>query len=473
VNVTTESAGPTEVTLSIAMEPEDEEPFITRSYRRVVKQVRIPGFRPGKAPRSVVESHVGRAALVQEALDFMVPETLDQVLKKENLEAFSEPELEILETEPVSFKAVVPLEPLVELGEYQAIRLERQPVEVTDSQVDEVIEQLRQEAAPWEPADRPVKFGDLVSLDIDGNIAGEQAIDDHGVDFIPQQDNPMPVPGFSIYLEGMSEGQEKEFTLTIAEDHHQPNYAGKECRLHVRVLSIKEKKLPELDDEFAKGVREGYESIEALTTFVRGQLTTNAEAASLRQLEQDSLEELLKIATIQASGLIYQRELDGMYEERERSMRNQRIDMDTYLSYIGKTEEQWREQLKPQAEQRLNTYLVLRKLAKEESIDVSSEEIQGEIESLLSETKGSEEATRQALSSDSAKTSIRSMVFNRKVMQRLVQIVEGQASEPAASDSSGEPEQGDDETAPQSEEPADARTEDPEGNEEGTKPDAD
>jgi len=462
VNVTTESVGPTEVTLSIAMEPEDEEPFISRSYRSVVNQVRIPGFRPGKAPRSIVERHVGRAVLVQEALDFMVPETLDQVLKEENFEAFSEPQLEILETEPVSFKAVVPLEPLVELGEYRALRLERQPAEVTDSQVDEVIEQLRQEAAPWEPAERPVEFGDLVSLDITGTIAGEQAINDQGVDFVPQLDNPVPVPGFSVYLEGMSEGQEKEFTLTIPEDHHQAEYAGKECHLQVRVLSVKVKNLPELDDEFAKGVRDGYESVEALTAFVRGQLTTTAEKASLRQLERDSLEELVKLATIQASALIYQRELDGMFEERERAMRNQRLDMDTYLSYIGKTEEEWREQLKPQADQRLNTYLVLRKLAREESIDVSSEEIQGEIESMMSESEGSEEATRQALSSDSAKDSIRSMIFNRKVLQRLVQIVEGQAAEPA-----------DGETTPPPEGPTDAKTEDPEGNEEGTNPDAD
>ncbi len=461
MNITTESVGPTEVTLSIAMEPEDEEPFISRTYRQVVKQVRIPGFRPGKAPRSIVESHVGRAVLIQEALDFMVPETLDQVLKNENLEAFSEPQLEILETEPVSFKAVVPLEPLVDLGEYLALRLERQAVEVTDGQVDEVIEQLRQEAAPWEPAGRAVKFGDLVSLDILGTIAGESVINDQGVDFIPQLENPLPMPGFSVYLEGMSEGQEKEFTLTIPEDHHQGDYAGKECHLQVRVLAVKVKTLPELDDEFAKGVRDGYESVEALTAFVRGQLTTTAEKTSLRQLEHDSLEELLKLAEIQASALIYERELNGMYEERERSMRNQRIDMDTYLSYIGKTEEEWREQLKPQAEQRLNSYLVLRKLAKEEGIEVSSEDIQAEIESMLTESAGSEEATRQALSSDSAKDSIRSMVFNRKVIQRLVQIVEGQGAEPVVG-----------ETTPEPEEPTNAKTEDPEEHEEGTNPDA-
>ena len=462
MNITRESASPAEITLNVEMDSGDEEPFMTRSYRRLVARVQIPGFRRGKAPRSIVERHLGRSALIHEALDFMVPETLEQILEQEDLKAFMEPDLEILTDEPVSFKAVVPLEPLVELGDLRSIQLERQPVEVTDEQVDEVIERLRHDAAPWEPASRPVQFGDLLTLDVDGTIGGEQTINSQSIDFVPQQDNPLPVPGFSAHLEGMSEGQEKEFTLNIPEDHHQANYAGKECRLHVRVLSIKEKKLPELDDEFAKGVREGYESVEALNTFVRGQLTTTAEGASLRQLERDSLEELLKIATIQASDLIYQRELDGMYEERERAMRDQRIDMDTYLSYIGKTEEEWREQLKPQAEQRLNTYLVLRKLAREEGIDVSSEEIQGEIESMLSQSDGSEEATRQALTSDRAKDSIRSMVFNRKVIHRLVEIVQGQGAEP-----------GDAETPQQSEEPTDARTEDPEGNEEGTNPDAD
>ena len=124
MNVTKDSTSPTEVVLSVEMAPEDEEPFISRSYRRLVSRIQIPGFRPGKAPRSIVESHVGRSALVQEAIEFMVPETLDQVLKQENLQAFMEPDLEILEVEPVSFKAVVPLEPIVQLGDLASIKLD-------------------------------------------------------------------------------------------------------------------------------------------------------------------------------------------------------------------------------------------------------------------------------------------------------------------------------------------------------------
>lgn len=431
--VTKESVSLTEVTLHISMASEDEEPFIGRSYRRLVNRIQIPGFRRGKAPRSIVESHLGRPALVQEALEFMIPETLDQVLKDEDLQAFVEPELELLEIEPVSFKAVVALEPLVDLGDFRVIRLEREPVEVTEDQVDEVIERRRYESGTWEPVDRPVQFGDLLSLNVSGTIQGEQAINDQGVDFIPQQDNDFPMPGFSIYLEGMTAGQQKEFSLDVPEEHHQPEYAGNECLFKVEVLSVKEKNLPDLDDEFAKGIGDGYETLEALRDFFRQSITEAAQAASDRQIQERSLEELMKMASIQASSLIHERELNSMREERERALRNQRMDMDTYLGYIGQTDEQWREQLRPRAEERLNTYLVLRKLAQEESIEISPEDIQAEIDSVLDNAGDSKESMERTLSTDNARESIRSSLVNRQVLRRLVEIVEGSSSETAGS----------------------------------------
>jgi len=416
------------------MDPNDEEPFLNRSFRRIANRVRIPGFRPGKAPRSVVESHLGREALVHEALEFMIPESLDQVLKDEDIQAFMEPQLEVLDMAPVSYKALVPLEPVVELGEFQSIRLEREPVEVTDEQVNKVLEDLRFEAAPWEPVERPLAFGDLVTMNVKGTIESEEVIDDNGIDFIPQLDNDLPFPGFSVYLEGMTEGQSKEFTLNVPDDYPQENYAGKECRFDVEVLALKEKNLADLDDEFAKGVREGFESMEALTDHVRQRLNDEGEAAETRRLEQSSLEELKKLAKIEASELVYQRELDMMYEERERSLRNQRMDMELYLSYVGQTEEELREQMKPQAEERLNTMLVLRKLANVENIEIEESDVETEIDNLISSTGGeSEAAMKQALNTENAKESIRSSLMNRKIMARLVELVQGQApADPAA-----------------------------------------
>jgi len=468
VNITKESESATEVTLNISLDTADEEPFIGRSYRRLVSRVQIPGFRPGKAPRSIVEQHVGRTVLVQEALEFMIPETLDQVLKDENLSAFAEPQLEILEVEPVSFKAVVPLEPVVDLGNFRETRLEKDSVEITGDQIGEVLEQLRIESAPWEPADRAAKFGDLLNLNVTGTIVGEQVINDQGIDFVPELENPLPIPGFSVYLEGMTEGQEKDFSLTIPEDSPQAEFAGKECRFSVEVLSIKEKNLPELDDEFAKGVRDGYESLDALREDVEKRLLTDGENAALRKVEQEGLQELLKTSSIQASDIVYQRELDMMREDRERAIRNQRLDMDTYLSYLGQTQDEWQEQLRPQAEERLKTYLVLRKLAEEETLEIDEKEIDEEIETMASSSAESEESIRRVFSTDSSRESLRSSLLNRKVMGRLVEILLGEEG-PCGAEASTEPvldaETGSEQDANEGSEPTD--TIEPDAEQEG------
>ena len=426
MEVTRESDSPTEVTLNIAMDTEDEEPFLNRSYRRLAGRVNIPGFRPGKAPRSVVENHLGRMTLVQEALEFMIPESLDQVLKDHEIRAFAEPELEVIDLEPVSFKAVVPLEPEVDLGDFQSIRVSPVPVEIGQEDVDRVLEGLQFESAPWEPVERPIAFGDLVALNVKGSIAGEDAIDDEGVDYIPQMDNNLPLPGFSVYLEGMTEGQEKEFTLAVPDDYPQESYAGKDCHFHVEVVSVKEKELPELDDEFAKGVREGFEDMEALTEHIRQRLTDEGEATAKRELERNVLEEIKQLANIQASELIYQREMDSIRQEHERTLRNQRLDMETYLRFTGQTEEDFQEQLRPQAEDRLTTVLVMRKLAEQEGMEVESGEIDAEIDRMMENSAEESAASlRRMLNSDDSRESIRSSLMNQKVLARLVEIASG------------------------------------------------
>ena len=428
MNVTRESENPTEVTLSILMDSEDEEPFLNRSYRRLAGRVRIPGFRPGKAPRSIVESHLGRDTLVQEALEFMIPESLDKVLREHEIRAFVEPQLEVLDLEPVSFKAVVALEPVVDLGNFRSIRLQLADVEIGDEDVKSVLESLQYESAPWEPADRPAAFGDLVTVNVRGSIAGEEVINDDGVDYIPQIDNNLPVPGFSVYIEGMTDGQEKEFTLPLPEESIPEGSAASECHFNVQVIAVKEKRLPELDDEFAKGVREGFESMDALSGHIRQRLTEDAEATALRELERNSLEEVKKIATIQASELIYQREMESIREDHQRTLRNQRLDMDTYLRFIGQTEDEWEEQLRPQAEDRLATLLVLRKLAEQEEVEVESPEVDEEIDRMMENAaEETAEGLRRMLNNEDSRESIRSSLLNRKVMARLVEIVRGDA----------------------------------------------
>ena len=426
VKVTKEASSTVEVILNVEMDAADEDPFIDRSYRRTVGRLNIPGFRKGKAPRSIVENYVGRIALLQEALDFMIPETLNQALQDEEIQAFVEPRVEVTELEPVSFKATVPLEPSVDLGSFYEVRLEKEPVEISDEEVDQVLERIRREMAPWEPVSRPVQFGDLLNLNVQGEMDGEQVVNDEAVDYIPETTNVLPFPGFAEHLENLEEGQETEFTVTIPEDYPRPEYAGKDVAFKVEVLSVKEKALADLDDEFAKGVGEGFDDMEALRAHILERVTSEAESQADYAFQEQSMNSLLESATITASDLLLEREIQNMQDERERMLRNQRLDLDTYLTYVGKTEEEFQDELRPVAEERLNRMLVVRKLAQEEGLEVEPEEIQEEIESMLATASDENvNAMRRAFNSEGTRDSIRASLLNQKVMARLVEIVQG------------------------------------------------
>ena len=454
MKVTKESANSIEITLSVEMTNEDEDPFIDRSYRRSVGRLNIPGFRKGKAPRTIVESYVGRTALLNEALDYLIPETLDTVLRDEDIQAFAEPQIEITEIEPVTFKAIVPLEPTVNLGEYTDIRIEKEAVEITDEQVDDVLQRLRQESAPWEPVDRPVQYGDLLNITVIGTIDGEEVVNDEGIDYIPQEDNVLPFPGFATNLEGMNDQENKAFTITIPEDYPREQFAGKECAFDLTVLSVKEKILPELDDEFSKGIGEGYDTLEELTSHVKDRLSDEAETESTRELESKAIEALVELAKIDASELLYEREVENMQQERERMLRNQSLDMDTYLSYIGKTSEEFQEELRPTARERLTRFLVLRKLAETEALEVTEEDIQNEVDSLIESAGENSEQMRRNLSSDAVRSNIGSSLLNQKIMGRIVDISQGitaEENDDSSNDNNSVKEPTEDDTEPNNE----------------------
>ena len=436
MKVTRDNTSPIEVTLSVELATEDENPFVERSYRRVVSRLNIPGFRRGRAPRHIVESMMGRTALLQEALEFMVPETLDQVLQDEEVSAFGEPSIEVTELEPVSFTATVPLEPTVDLGDYRAIRVEMDPVQVTDDEVQGLIDRVREEQAVWEPVERPAEFGDRLNLNVLGTLDDETVVEDEDVEYIPNEENVLPFPGFAPNVVGLSEEDESEFTVTVPEDYPREQYAGKDVQFKVSVLSVKEKSLPELDDEFAKSVGEGFDDVEALRESVRESLTNQAEIENRNQLEQKSLEALCEAAVVNASPLLYERELEGMQAERERMLRQQGLDLPTYLRFLGKSQDEFLDEMRPNAERRLVGALVMRKLAEAEEIEITEEDVQSETDRILGLSSGEEEqdeanldSLREFLGSESTRDNIRSTLHNRRVMERLTDITQGKLDE--------------------------------------------
>ncbi|MDE2788604.1 MAG: trigger factor [Chloroflexota bacterium] len=436
MKVTRDNSSPIEVTLTVELATEDENPFIDRSYRRVVSRLNIPGFRRGRAPRHIVESMMGRTALLQEALEFMVPETLDKVLQDEEVSAFGEPSIEVTELEPVSFTATVPLEPTVDLAGYRDIRVETEPVEVTDEEVDGVLDRVRDEQAVWEPVERAAEYGDRLNLNVLGTLDEETVVDDEDVEYIPNEENVLPFPGFAPNLVGLSEDDESEFTVTVPEDYPREQYAGKDIEFKVSVLSVKEKSVPDLDDEFAKSVGDGFDDLEALRTSIRESLTSQAENAARNDLEQKSLEALCDVAVVNASPLLYERELEAMQADRERMLRQQGLDLATYLRFMGKSADEFLDEMRPNAERRLVSALVMRKLAEVEEIEISDDDVQSETDRLLGLSSGDEEqdesnldSLREFLGSESTRDNIRSTLHSRRVMERLTDIAQGKLGE--------------------------------------------
>ena len=441
MEIQTESEQTAEIIVTVTLTEDDENPYLDRSYKRLVTRLKVPGFRPGKAPKSIVESMVGRIGLVNEAIEFMIPESLDQALRDNDISAFAEPHIELLGMEPTQYKATVPLEPIVVLGNTDEINIEREPVSITEQQVDEVLDRVRNEQASWEPVERPIEYSDLLNINVKGIIDDELVIDDSEIDFMPIEDSVLPFPGFAPNLIGHSETESLEFEITIPEDYARKEYAGKQCVFEVEILSVKEKNLPAIDDEFAKGIGEGFDTLEDFKSNVMEQLTTEADSQAALKLQEDSLNKLVEISDIQASNLLYEREADSLRREREQALSNQQVDIDTYLAYMGKSPEEFTEELEQSANERLNRFLVLKQFSSDEAIEVTEEDVQTEIDNMLKSYDESDE-TRERMESffntESTKDSIRSSMFNRKVLERLVELTEASSTDNSSAEKNTE-----------------------------------
>jgi len=428
LKVTREDLPQREVLLSIEVEAEDMDPYLDQAYRQLVQRRNIPGFRKGKAPRVVVERFVGQDALLDEAVDFLVSPVVEQAVEQEQLEQGGVPDVEVVQRDPVVLKATVPLVPSVVLDAYRDIRAQPETVEVTDEQVQDTLERLRWELAPWEPADRPVASGDLVTLDIRAEVEGREATNQKGVAYLAADDNLNPVPGFAQALVGAEPGQDKEFTITAPDDHQDRGLAGRECTFQVTVHQVREKDLSELNDEFAKGVGEGYDSLDALRDKIRDDIRGRGEQAARRRHEESVVEELLARTTVELSPLLVEREIDHLLADEQEALRRQQVGMEQYLQTVGKSAEEHREEARAVAVARLTRAHALRKVGELEGLTATPEEVEEEMKSLLEEAGPRARELRRNLDTPGGRDSLGQVILRRKVLSRLVEIANGEES---------------------------------------------
>jgi trigger factor len=425
VKVTREKTENSQAFLRIEMEPAEVEEAMEQSYQRLAKKANIPGFRKGKAPRAVLERYIGKGSLLEDALSNLLPQAYEKALKEQEIEAIANPSIEIAQTDPVVFKATVPLKPTIELGDYQQIRLTPEPVELTEDEVNTMIEQLRRQHSTWEPVERPADFDDLVALDIESHIDEKPFINQQGVQYQIRHDQSLPVPGFAEQLSGMKSGEEKEFKLQLPEDYSRAELAGKEARFKVKVSEIKQQRLPGLDDEFASLVNPDLKTLDSLRERISDNLRLMAEERAKREFEERVVEAAVESSQVEFPPVLVEMEIARLLDQQARQLQTSNMELEEYLKRVGKTEEELREELRPLATKRVTGSLVLGRIAEEEKIEVSDAEINAEMENMVQSVAGNKDEVRKKLDSPQVRDSIEQLLMTRKTIQKLVEIAGG------------------------------------------------
>ncbi|MDP6798508.1 MAG: trigger factor [SAR202 cluster bacterium] len=427
MKITQEEIVDSQTVIHIELEDPDLSPYLDQGYRKVVQQVAIPGFRKGKAPRRIVETFVGRESLLREVLDTMVSEVTDLAIKEQELEAAGLPSVEMLELDPFTLKATVPIKPEVDLGDYRDIRVDFEPEAVADEDVDGRVQEIQHSLGTWETVERPIEFGDLVTLKVVGKVGDAVVIDQEEGVFFLDEDSVNPLPGFAQALVGKETEQSHEFNLEIPEDYRDASVAGQQCSFDVDVKEIKERNLPEIDDEFAKGLPEAYESLEVLRTSVRDSLREEADNRANRHYEDLVTDALLEASTIVLSPVMVEHEIDHIEENQASLLQQLNIRRDDYLRSVGKTAEEQREESRDEAEKRIRRTFALNELSDLEGIDADDAEIDAKIE----EIEATEDpAAHEGHDHDSVdrRDSVARMLKYEKAVAQLVAIAKGEST---------------------------------------------
>lgn len=434
--------------LHIEMEDEDIRPYLDIGYQKVKPHISFPGFRKGRVPRHIVLQFVGREALLNEVLDTMLPEITGRAIDEQELEPGGMPDMEVLDLDPVTFKATVPLRPQVELGDYRDIRVEVEQSEIGEEDVQERLERLRNSMASWEPVERPVQMDDMVTMTATGTVEDNTILDETDTVYLLVEDADRPFPGFPEALVGAELDTPKEFELTVADDFPVDEYAGKSVQVTVTVSDVKERILPELDEEFVQGIGEGYDSMEALREQIEEELKTESENAAEQEVRESAINSLLEGASAVIAPVIIDNEVNYMLNEQAQTLARMNIRFDDYLRSVGSSEDELREQLREEAITRIKRAVALEKLGEAEGINVSDDDVEERIESLMEQNREQyPDAPDTPEITDDMRSSIRRMMHSERVMERLVEIAKGEAPDVAGSTEESEAEGTPDETA--------------------------
>ena len=420
MKVTREKTEDHQAFLTVELSPEEIEEASKATYLRLVQRVNVPGFRKGKAPRQFLVRHVGSDAFLTEIIEDAVPEACDKAIMEQEIDLIARPQIELVEREPVTFKAIVPLKPVIELGDYKKARLKPEKIDVNDERIDAVVDELRHQWGTWEVVERAVAFSDIAVMDVESTIDGEPFINQQGARYQVIGGSPSPAPGFAEEIVGMKAGEEKDITLKFPEDDERKDVAGKEVIFKVKVTTVQEEKLPEINDELAIKVDAEIKTVKELRSRIESDLTKRAEERSKGDFEDKIIDAAVEVSEIKYPPVLIEVECRRMMDDQTERLRMQGITMEQFLGTMGKSEEEFHDELHPLAEKRLERGLVLGKLAEVEEIRITPEDIDAEIENMVKDHADElKDRYREAFNGDEARESIGRQLLSDRTIGRL------------------------------------------------------
>lgn len=372
--------------LTIEVSAEDFNDALDKAFKKVVKDVQIPGFRKGRIPRNIFENRFGVESLYQDAVDFVLPDAYTKAIDETGIEPIDQPSIdvgEINKNEPVVFTATVQVKPEVTLGEYKGIEVEAKDIEVTEEDVDKALEELREKHVELIiKEDGKVEDGDTVVIDFEGFSDGEPFEGGKGENHSLEIGSGQFIPGFEEQLVGKESGEETEVTVTFPEEYHSEDLAGKEATFNVKIHEIKSKELPELDDDFAQDVDEEAETLEELREKTKKDLEESKKQAAENEKRETLIEKASENAEVEIPDVMVETELDQMMREFEQRLQMQGMTLEMYTQFSGQDEDQFKDQMRDDAKKRVKTNLTLEAIVEAEDLKVSEEEIDAEVEKM-------------------------------------------------------------------------------------------
>ncbi|MBC8595555.1 trigger factor [Qingrenia yutianensis] len=422
MKVTKEQQEKNSVKLTITVDAETFEKGVQKAYLKNVKKIALPGFRKGKAPRKIIEQYYGAGVFFEDAINFVCPEAYEEALKETGVEAVSRPEIDVVEIESGKdfvFTATVTTKPEVELGDYNAISVKKVTYRTTQKEIEAEIKKVQEQNARIIPVeDRAVKEGDLTVIDFEGFTDGVAFDGGKGTDYSLEIGSGAFIPGFEDQLVGAEIGKEVKVNVTFPKDYHSEDLKGKKAMFKVTVKEIKEKQLPEINDDFVKDVSE-FDTLDDYKKDIKEKIAKSNEQRGRQETENNVIDEVLKIATVEIPGCMIDTQLENIARDFDYRLSMQGLNLAKYLEMTGSNIDAFKEQFKEQAEKQVKTSLVLEAVAKAEKVKATEKDVEAEMKK-VAESYNMELDKVKDLFKDEERKSLENEIITQKTVDLLV-----------------------------------------------------